>query len=135
MTETNPNIAFVNPPTMPAANGYSHIAEVNGGRTIYISGQVAVDRAGRLVGPGDLRVQAIQVFTNIRTALEAVDAGFNDVVKLNFYLLDIHQIGIVREVRDQFVSTEDPPTSAAVEVRRLVRDEFLIEVEAIAILS
>jgi enamine deaminase RidA (YjgF/YER057c/UK114 family) len=104
------------------------------GSTIYISGQVALDQSGNLVGPDDLRAQTQQVFTNLKAALEAAGADFNHVVKLSYYLLDISQIQIVREARDQFVNAQSPPASSAVEVRRLVRDDFLIEVDAIAVL-
>ena len=102
--------------------------------TIYISGQVALDQSGNLIGPNDLRAQTQQVFTNLKAALEAAGTDFNHVVKLNYYLLDISQIQIVREVRDQFVNTQNPPASSAVEVRRLYRDDLLIEVDAIAVL-
>ncbi|HSD83192.1 MAG TPA: RidA family protein, partial [Anaerolineae bacterium] len=59
---------------------------------------------------------------------------FNCVVKLTYYLLDISQIPVVREVRDQFVNTQQPPTSSAVEVRRLFRDDLLIEIDAVAVI-
>lgn len=77
-------------------------------------------------------MQTRQVFENIRTALEAADAGFDDVVKLTFFMTDISQMHIVREVRDQYVNTANPPASSAVEVRKLIRDEFMIEIEATA---
>ena len=133
MTGQSEPIRFVNPPDMPRPFGYSHVAEASSGKTIYISGQVALDQSGNLVGPDDLRAQTQQVFTNLKRALEAVGADFNAVVKLTYYLLDISQIPIVREVRDQFVNTQHPPASSAVEVRRLFRDGLLIEIEAIAV--
>jgi enamine deaminase RidA (YjgF/YER057c/UK114 family) len=119
---------------LPGPAGYSHVAQAAGGKTIYISGQVALDRDRNLVGGNDLRAQAQQVFTNLRTALEAVGANFDHVVKLNYYLLDISQIQAVREVRDLFVNKQNPPASSAVEVRRLFRDDLLIEVDAIAVI-
>lgn len=128
------NIRFVNPPTMAAPRGYTHIAEVTQGRIVFISGQVALDASGNAVGAGDLRAQTIQVFENLKAALEAVGADFSQVVKFTYFLLDISQIGIVREVRDTYVNTSNPPASSAVEVRKLFRDEFLIEVEAVAVL-
>ena len=134
MTSQHQTIRFVNPPSLPRPAGYSHVAEVSNGKTIYISGQVALDPSGALVGPNDLRTQTHQVFTHLKAALEAVGADFNCVVKLNYYLLDISQIQIVREVRDQFVNTERPPASSAVEVRRLFRDGLLIEIDAVAVI-
>jgi reactive intermediate/imine deaminase len=117
---------------MPPAAGYSHIAEVTGGRMVFISGQVALDREGQLVGPGDMAAQARQVFANLKIALEAAGTDFAHVVKLTFYLTDISKIALVRGIRDAFVNPEHPPASTAVEIRRLVREEFLIEVDAVA---
>jgi len=135
MTGHESVIRFVNPDSISKPFGYSHVAEVTNARMIYISGQVALDQAGNLVGEGDMRAQAQQVFANLRAALEAVGADFNNVVKLNFYLLDISQVQAIREVRDQYVNTQRPPTSTAVEVRRLFREDILIEVEAVAALQ
>jgi enamine deaminase RidA (YjgF/YER057c/UK114 family) len=102
---------------------------------VFVSGQVALDQAGKLVGPNDLGAQTRQVFTNLRTALESVGGSFDDVVKLTYYLLDASQIATVRRVRDEFVNTTHPPASTAVEVRRLVREDFLIEVDAVAVVT
>jgi enamine deaminase RidA (YjgF/YER057c/UK114 family) len=115
--------------------GYTHVVEVTAGRPVYIAGQVALDRSGVVVGPGDIPVQARQVFDNLQTALHAVGATFEQVVKLNYYLVDATQLPVVREVRDEYVNTQQPPASTAVEVRRLVRDDLLIEVEAVAVIA
>ena len=128
-------VRFLNPATMPQSVGYTQVVEVSGGRTIYIAGQIALDPAGQVVGAGDLRAQTVQVFQNLGAALAAVEATFEHVIKLNYYLLDITQIPVVRSIRDQFVNTRQPPASTAVEVRRLFRDDFLIEVDAIAVIS
>jgi reactive intermediate/imine deaminase len=125
---------FLNPTTMPRPFGYTQVVETRGGRTIYISGQVALDSAGNLVGLDDLHAQTTQVFKNLAAALAAVGASFDDVVKLTYFLLDISQIAVVRAVRDQYINTQQPPASSAVEVRRLFRDDVLIEVEAIAVI-
>lgn len=123
-----------NPSTIHTPRGYSHVAEVPAGnRLIFIAGQVALDKEGSLVGIGDLRAQTNQVFQNLRLALDAAGATFNDVVKLNVYVLDVGQIATIREVRDTYVNTAAPPASTLVEVRRLFRDEVLIEVEAVAV--
>ncbi len=134
MTSQSQPIRFINPIDLPHPFGYSHVAEVSGGKTIYLSGQVALDRSGTLIGPGDLRAQTQQVFENLKGALAAVGADFNAVVKLTYFVLDISQISIAREVRDQFVNVQQPPASSAVEVRRLFRDDVLIEIEAIAVI-
>ena len=130
-----PTANFVNPEGMHRPTGYTHVVEVTAGRPVYVAGQIAMDRDGALVGPGDVRAQARQVFENLRVALEAVGAGFDQVVKLNLYLVDASQLPVVREVRDQYVNTQQPPASTAVEVGRLARAEFLIEVEAVAMIA
>jgi enamine deaminase RidA (YjgF/YER057c/UK114 family) len=126
---------FINPEAIHRPTGYTHVVQVTAGRPVYIAGQVAFDQTGALVGPGDIRAQARQVFENLRAALASVGAGFDQVVKLNLYLVDAGQLPAVREVRDQYVNTARPPASTAVEVRRLVLDDLLIEVEAVAIVA
>ncbi|HDR4904937.1 TPA: RidA family protein [Bacillus cereus] len=125
---------FINPEMMSTTFGYSHVVEVtNAKRTIYISGQVAINADGQIVGINDLATQTRQVFENIKIALETSDLNFNDVVKLTFFLTDISQMVIVRDIRDQYVDTKNPPASSAVEVRKLINDNLLIEIEAIAV--
>ncbi|OJD56402.1 RidA family protein [Bacillus albus] len=105
----------------------------NAKRTIYISGQVAINADGQIVGVGDLATQTRQVFENIKSALETSGLQFNDVVKLTFFLTDISQMAIVRDIRDQYIDTKNPSASSAVEVRKLINDNLLIEIEAIAV--
>jgi enamine deaminase RidA (YjgF/YER057c/UK114 family) len=133
--QTEPAANFINPEAIHRPFGYSHVVEVTAGRPVYIAGQVALDRTGALVGPGDIRAQARQVFDNLQAALAAVGASFEQVVKLNYYLLDATRLPAVREVRDQYVNTARPPASTAVEVRRLAVDGLLIEVEAVAMIA
>lgn len=131
----SPTTEFINPQGMATPRGYSHVALVKSGHPVYIAGQVALDAAGQVVGPDDMRAQAEQVFANLAAALAAVGATFHDVVKLTYFLVDISQIAVVREVRDRYVNMARPPASTAVEVARLVRDEFLLEIEAVAVVS
>ena len=126
-------VKFINPDTMPPTFGYTHVVEARSARTIYVSGQVPVNKEGQVVGVGDLAAQTRQVFENIKLALEAADASFADVVKLTFFLTDISQMQVVREIRDQYINTVNPPASSAVEVRKLIRDELMIEIEAVAV--
>ena len=113
--------------------GYSQVVEVRGGRTLYIAGQVALDKDGKLVGAGDFRAQVKQVFENLKTRLESGGASFKDVVKLNYYLTDAADLQAVRDTRNSYINTENPPASTLVVVKRLAREEYLIEVEAIAV--
>lgn len=125
-----------NPPDLHKPTGYSHVAEIASGRLIFIAGQVALDQSGNIAGGGDFRSQVEQVFANLGTALQAAGAGFHNVVKLNCYCVDAvesSQIAVFREVRDTHVNTANPPVSTFVIVSRLVRPEWLIEVEAVAV--
>jgi enamine deaminase RidA (YjgF/YER057c/UK114 family) len=128
-----------NPETMakPTA-GYSQVAEVTDGKIIYIAGQAALDRSGNLVGKDDFRAQVQQVFENLQAAVEAAGGDFHSVIKLNYYCVgsvDSSQLPVVREIRDKYVNTENPPTSTFVFVQRLVRPEWLIEVDAVAVVK
>ena len=116
-----------------AAAGYSQVVEVRGGRTLYIAGQLALDKDGKLVGQGDFRGQVKQVFENLKARLEETGASFKDVVKLNYYLTDASDLQALRETRNSYINTENPPASTLVVVKRLVREEYLLEVEAIAV--
>ena len=128
-----------NPPEIHAPNGYSHVAEVTGGRMVFISGQVGLTAGGNLAGKDDFPAQLRQTFDNLKAALAAAGATFNDVVKLNYYCADsvdlATQFASVREIRDAYVNTSAPPASTFVVVKRLVRPELLIEVEAVAAVS
>jgi reactive intermediate/imine deaminase len=127
-----PPAQHLNPPTVSTTRGYSHAVVVSGGKTVYISGQISLDRTGKLVGEGNLQAQAQQVFENLKAVLEAAGATFADVVKLTIYMLDASQVQVVRDVRDTFIKADAPPASTLVEVKRLVRQEFLLEIDAIA---
>ena len=126
---------FINPDTIARPFGYTHVVETRGSRTVYISGQVAFDLQGNLVGANDMGAQAEQVFRNLELALASVGATFNDVVKFTYFLTDISQLQAVRDVRDRYINTAQPPASSAFEVRQLFRKELLIEVEAVAVLD
>jgi enamine deaminase RidA (YjgF/YER057c/UK114 family) len=133
------NFQLFNPETMakPVA-GYSQVAEVTGGKLVHIAGQVALDKSGALVGKDDFPAQLEQVFKNLQATVEAAGGDFNDVVKLNFYCpegVDPALIPQVRAIRDKYLNTQNPPTSTFVVVHRLVRPEWLIEVEAMAVVN
>jgi enamine deaminase RidA (YjgF/YER057c/UK114 family) len=130
MTEQT-NVRFLN----QAPLGYSHIVEVRGGRTLYIAGQIALDSDGNLVGRGDFRAQITQVFENLKARLQECGATFNDVIKLNYYLTDASDLLALRDVRNSHINREQPPASTLVVVKQLVREEYLVEVEAIAVVS
>src|SRR5215831_3071726 len=129
--ERQPTVRFIN----RAPQGYSHVVEVRGGRTLYIAGQVALDKDGNLVGRGDFTAQVKQVFENLKARLAEGGASFKEVVKLNYYLTDASDLPALRETRNNYINTETPPASTLVVVKQLVREDYLIEVEAVAVVS
>jgi reactive intermediate/imine deaminase len=124
---------FLSPDTLPAPFGYTHVVDVPASRIVYVSGQVPLDTEGQLVGEGDFEAQVRQVFANLTAALEAAGVAWSDVVKLNYFLVDVSRIASVRAIRDEYVDTERPPASTLVEVSGLFRDDVMIEIEAVAI--
>jgi 2-iminobutanoate/2-iminopropanoate deaminase len=122
-----------NPPALSKPTGYTHVVEVTGpAKTIYISGQIAFDKDGKLVGAGDMKAQAEQVFKNLQAALEAAGAKFTDVVKMNSYITDMSKIQAVRDVRARYFG-EVTPASTFVQVAGLVRPDLLLEIEVVAV--
>jgi enamine deaminase RidA (YjgF/YER057c/UK114 family) len=127
-----------NPPGLSTPRGYSHVVSVTGGRTLYVSGQVAYDAQGQIVGKGDLRAQARQVYENLRLALAGAGASFKDVVKFNTYVVNFkaEDLPALREVRAEALKDlPAPPASTLVGVQALANPDFLIEVEAIAVVE
>jgi len=130
----------VNPPSLPKPAGYSHAWEVQGGKTLYISGQVAFDKDGAIVGKGDLVAQFRQICENLKNLLLARGGQLNDVVKLTFYVLSkaeykakTREIGVV--YREYF--GKHFPAMTLVEVKGLYDDDqgCVIEIEGVAIID
>jgi reactive intermediate/imine deaminase len=125
----------VNPPALSKPTGYTHVVEVTGPqKTIYISGQIAYDKDGQVVGAGDMKAQAEQVFKNLQAALAAAGAKFSDVVKMNSYITDMSKVQAVRDVRARYFK-DATPASTFVEVKGLVRPELLLEIEVVAVIA
>ena len=122
------------PEGVAAGRGYSQVV-TGRGRLVVVSGQIAQDERGELVGAGDPAAQAERVFENLRRCLAAAGAGFGDVVKLTFFVLDIADLPAVREARDAVVDTTRPPASTAVQVAALFAPGYLLEVEALALVD
>jgi len=128
-------ISFVNPNETYAATGYSHIVSVeNPSKTIYLSGQVARDKKGELVGKDDLEAQTRQVYRNLETLLKNQGASFKGVVKQNIYTTRADEIQTIRNVRDEFLGASRLPASTLVVVPALALPEFLVEIEMTAVL-
>ncbi len=128
---------FHNPDALCPTFGWTHVVASTGSRTIHVSGQVGIDGAGKVVGPGDLQRQTEQAFENVRLALAAVGATFRDVVCTRLYVVNLRPelVPIIREVRSRYVDATHPPASTLVGVTALVGPEWLIEIEATAVVE
>jgi enamine deaminase RidA (YjgF/YER057c/UK114 family) len=125
----------INPPGVAAPNLYTQVVSTDGRRTVYVSGQIAVDTTGNVV-QGDFQRQADQVFENLKVCLEAAGAGFGDVGKLTYYVVNLtpEDRTVILGLRQRYLVAEKPPASTLVGVGALARPDARIEIEAVAVL-
>lgn len=114
---------------------FSQAVRASGRQTIYVSGQVALDVNGNVVGKGDMRAQAQQAMSNLQAILKAGGAQIADVVKLTVYVTDMSRFAEVQDVRGKFWAGLPLPASTALEVKQLVRPDFMVEIEAVAVVD
>jgi enamine deaminase RidA (YjgF/YER057c/UK114 family) len=112
---------------------YSHGIQV--GVTLYIAGQVALDRELRLVGPGDAEAQARQTWLNIQMVVEAAGGKVTDVVRVATYVADLADLDAIHSVRREFFPDGDFPVATVVQVAALGLPGLLLETEAFAVLG
>jgi enamine deaminase RidA (YjgF/YER057c/UK114 family) len=112
---------------------YSHVVVVEARKTIFVSGQLARDAQGNVVGAGDMRAQIRQTGENIKAALAAAGATLDDVVKTNTYVTDIEEFFKHTDVRMEYFGAL--PTSTTIEVRKLAHPDLMVEIEVIAVLD
>jgi len=117
----------------PAAQ-YSHVV-MGTGTFVAVSGQLALDEDGKIVGEGDAAAQARQVFENLSRCLAAAGATFDDIVKLTYFVTDVAHLPAIRAARAAHIPDDRLPAASAVQVAALVRPEFLMEIEAFAVLA
>jgi 2-iminobutanoate/2-iminopropanoate deaminase len=131
------NVEFANPSSVASPKGYSHAAIIDLGnyKMIIMSGQVAFDKQGNLIGKDDVKKQTEQVFLNIKSIVEELGGSMNNIIKLSYFLTDVTKIQTIRSVRDEFINIKSPPASTLLEVSKLFRDDLLIEIEATAIIA
>jgi len=126
---------YLNPKELSTPRFYTHAVTVQGdGKIIHVSGQVSYDRDGVVFGKGDMRAQCEQVFKNLGHILRAAGAGWDDVVKMNGYMVGMHPeaVDMYRGVRSRYLKAGKLPASTLVGVERLVHDDLLLEVEIVA---
>ncbi len=133
--QTSSGVRLFNPDGMAKPlSTYSQVAEVTGGKIVFIAGQVGVGADGKLVG-SDFKAQVEQAFKNIKSAVEAAGGTMSSLVKTNYYVaesVDAKELPALREIRDRYIDTKTPPTSTFVVIKRLANPDYLVEIEAVA---
>lgn len=128
---------FLNPNGLSKPNGFTQVVVAPPGKLVYVSGQTSANASGDIVGKGDFRAQATQAMENLKTALAAAGATMNDIIKANYYVVNLNQdqVAVIREVRAKYLSAERPPASTLVGVTSLARNEYMIEIEVVAVVK
>ena len=136
-TITKSKVEFLNPDSLHKNPAYSQVVVTEGAvKTIYIGGQNAVNEAGEIVGKGDMKAQATQILKNLKHALKAADARFENIIKWNIYILQGQNIQPALEVFQKEMKTmSHPPLITGVHVAGLANPDFLLEIEAIAVVT
>jgi len=129
-------VEYLNPPgACPAQGLYSHVGKVTDGDVLFVAGQLSVAADGGVAGKGDFEAQFRQVFSNLGDVLKGLGLGFQDVVKFSTFLVHSQDIEKFMKLRAElfptlFKGTDYPPNTLLV-VDRLVKEDFLIELESI----
>jgi enamine deaminase RidA (YjgF/YER057c/UK114 family) len=125
---------IVNPAALHTPTGYSHAVK-KGGTPVFIAGQVALDAQGRLVGEGDVAAQVEQVYRNLRTVVEACGGTMDDIVKLTVYTTDPAHRPAIAAARQRHFKEGAYPASTFVVISALAQPQFLVEIEAVAMIE
>jgi enamine deaminase RidA (YjgF/YER057c/UK114 family) len=129
---------YINPDAVSKPGAYTHVVEATGSRTVFISGQVALDKDGNVVGVGDLAKQAEQVFQNLQACLASAGATFADVTKMTTFIVGYQAArdrAVLGAVRQKYFPGTNPPASTLVGVQALASPDIMIEIEATAVLA
>src|SRR5262245_41558769 len=126
-----PFTTIATPEAKPVAN-YKMGTRMEGGRLIYVSGQVAWDTDGNIVGKGDVRAQARQTLQNLRQVLQAAGGDLGSLMKMTTYITRIEDRPVVAEARSEFFQGE-LPASTLIVVKSLFLPDFLVEIEGVAV--
>ena len=126
---------FINPPGSPTPKNYHHVVVIEGGRTIYLSGQVAFDAERNIVGPNDVAEQTRQALRNVRAAVEAGGGQLSDVIKLTTSVVAYRpeQLEVITGVIGEFFSVDSLPANTLLGVESLSTEGLLVEIEALAV--
>ena len=125
-------VEFINPAAIHTPTGYSHVAKT--GNLVSIAGQLAIDKDGNVVGEGDIRAQTKQALSNLEEAVKASGGTKKDIAAIRVYMTNRDDLEGMRQARGGFWEGT-PPASTLLFISGLVRPEFLIEIEALAVVD
>lgn len=123
----------LNPETISQPRGYTQV--VKAGNTVYIAGQVAVTPDESTVGKGDPPTQVRQVWSNLEAAVKSAGGSLQNIVKTTTYITNIQYAAAVRDVRNEVYRSLKPPTSTLLVVSQLASPDYIVEIEAIAVVD
>ena len=123
-------------PKLPAPSGhFAQAIEVEAkGRLVFISGMVAKGADGKVVGIGDIEAQTRQVCENVKAAVEAAGGTMEDICRVDVYVRNMEQFDRIHKVRREYFKSAPPPASTMVEVSKFTSPDYLIEMNAIAVI-
>ena len=130
--------SYTNPDSVSKPGAYTHVVTAQGSRIVFISGQVAIDKDGNVVGAGDLAKQATQVFENLKACLASAGATFADVTKMTTFIVSYRPSAdraVLGAVREKYLPAGTLPASTLVGVQSLATPDIMIEIEATAVLA
>lgn len=133
-TDTTATRTFVSPDGLTKSPAFNH-AVIKDGRPVYIAGQLPIGPDGAVVGIGDIDAQCTQVWSQIRSVVEAAGGTMADLVKITTYITEIEHVPAVLASRVQQFAPGEVPASALLVVKSLARAEFLVEIEAVALIA
>jgi enamine deaminase RidA (YjgF/YER057c/UK114 family) len=131
------NLEHPHPKGLLHNTGFSQVVIASGTRTIYTAGQVSIDEGGTTIGSGDLTAQATQAMRNVGLALAAAGASYADIVKITTYVVNYRpeHRAVIAKARAPFFANRTPPASTLVGVSALAVQDWLVEIEAIAVVD
>ncbi len=127
-----PDQEYLSPETLPPTRGYSQVVKV--GSTVYIAGQVGITVDGNVVSKDDATAQARQIWQNLEAAVKSAGGSLENIVKTTTYVADLGHSAAARQVRGELFPT-NPPTSTLLVVSQLASPDYLMEIEAIAVVG
>jgi enamine deaminase RidA (YjgF/YER057c/UK114 family) len=134
-TNAKNQVAYINPAGLHKNPAYSQVVTTEGPvKTVYVGGQNATNSEGKIVGKGDIKVQAVQTLTNLKIALEAGGASLTHVIKWNVYIVHGQDAQVAfQALQDDLKDMPHPPIVTGVFVAALAQPDFLLEMDAIAV--